>query len=118
MDHEGGLIFGGTVARSLESGGGQWLFQGGGGFRDRPGVSIPGDGSGIKGDPELLSADGDLRLNSDVQHKDAFVSNFQLRPALGSLERGRARLGLQPDRRPDLRPMRTPAGGTDLPDPA
>ena len=70
----GGLILGGTVARSFESGGGQWLVQGGGGFRDRPGVSIPDADSGIPGDPALLSADGDLRLNSDAEHKDAFVS--------------------------------------------
>ena len=74
LDHNGGLILGGTVARSLESDGGQWLVQGGGGFRDRPGVSIPSSDSGIPGDSALLSADGDLRLNSDVRHKDAFVS--------------------------------------------
>ena len=74
LDHNGGLILGGTVARSLESGGGQWLVQGGAGFRDLPGVSIPSSDSGILGDPALLSADGDLRLNSDAQHKDAFVS--------------------------------------------
>jgi iron complex outermembrane receptor protein len=74
LDDSGGLIFGGTVARSFESRGGEWLVQGGGGFRDRPGVSIPNDGSGISGDPALLSADGDLRLNSDVEHRDAFVS--------------------------------------------
>ena len=47
--------------------------EGGGGHRDRPGVSIPGD-SGISGDPAILSADGNLRLNSDVRHKDAFLS--------------------------------------------
>ena len=74
LDDNGGLIFGGTVARSFESGGGQWLLQGGGGFRDRPGVSIPSSDSGIPGNPALLSADGDLRLNSDSRHKDAFVS--------------------------------------------
>jgi len=74
MDHEGGLIFGGTVARSLNAPGGQWLLHGGAGFRDRPGVAIPQGGAGVSGAPELLSADGDLRLNSDVQHKDAFVS--------------------------------------------
>ena len=74
LDDSGGLVLGGTVARSFESRGGDWLVQGGGGFRDRPGVSIPNDGSGISGDPGLLSADGDLRLNSDVEHKDAFVS--------------------------------------------
>jgi iron complex outermembrane receptor protein len=73
-DDNGGLVLSGTVARSFESRGGDWLVQGGGGFRDRPGVSIPNDGSGISGDPALLSADGDLRLNSDVEHKDAFVS--------------------------------------------
>ena len=74
LDDNGGLILGGTVARSIESGGGQWLVQGGGGFRDRPGVSIPSSDSGIPGDPALLSADGDLRLNSDSRHRDAFVS--------------------------------------------
>ena len=74
LDDNGGLILGGTVARSLESRGGQWLVQGGGGFRDRPGVSIPSGDSGILGDPALLSADGDLRLNSDTRHADAFVS--------------------------------------------
>ena len=74
LDDNGGLILGATVARSLESGGGQWLVQGGGGFRDRPGVSIPSSDSGIPGDPALLSSDGDLRLNSDARHRDAFVS--------------------------------------------
>ncbi len=74
LDDNGGVILGGTVARSLESRGGQWLVQGGGGFRDRPGVSIPSSDSGIPGDPALLSADGDLRLNSDTRHADAFVS--------------------------------------------
>ena len=74
LDDNGGLILGATVARSLESGGGQWLVQGGGGFRDRPGVSIPSSDSGIPGDPALLSADGDLRLNSDARHRDVFVS--------------------------------------------
>ena len=74
LDEDGGFILGGTVARSLESAGGQWLVQGGGGFRDRPGVSIPGSDSGISGDPALLTANGDLRLNSDVRHKDAFLS--------------------------------------------
>ena len=74
FNDNGGVILGGTVARSLESGGGQWLVQGGGGFRDRPGVSIPSGDSEILGDPALLSADGDLRLNSDARHTDAFVS--------------------------------------------
>ena len=74
LDDNGGLILGATVARSLESGGGQWLVQGGGGFRDRPGVAIPSSDSGIPGDPALLSSDGDLRLNSDARHRDAFVS--------------------------------------------
>jgi len=74
LDDNGGLILGGTVARSLESRGGQWLVQGGGGFRDRPGVSIPSSDSGIPGNAALLSADGDLRLNSDTRHADAFVS--------------------------------------------
>ena len=74
VDDNGAVILGATVARSLESGGGQWLVQGGGGFRDRPGVSIPSSDSGIPGDPALLSADGDLRLNSDARHRDAFVS--------------------------------------------
>ena len=74
LDDSGGLILGATLARSFESGGGEWLVQGGGGFRDRPGVSIPSSDSGIPGDPALLSADGDLRLNSDSRHRDAFVS--------------------------------------------
>jgi len=74
LDDNGGLIIGGTLARSFESRRGDWLVQGGGGFRDRPGVSIPSSDSAIPGDPALLSADGELRLNSDVRHADAFVS--------------------------------------------
>jgi iron complex outermembrane receptor protein len=74
VDDNGGVIVGGTVAHSFESRGGEWLVQGGVGFRDRPGVSIPSNDPVIPGDPALLSADGDLRLNSDVQHRDAFVS--------------------------------------------
>lgn len=74
VDDNGGVIVGGTVAHSFESRGGEWLVQGGVGFRDRPGVAIPSNDPVIPGDPALLSADGDLRLNSDVQHRDAFVS--------------------------------------------
>ena len=74
LDNYGGVILGGTIAHPIESGGGQWLLQGGAGFRDRPGVSIPSGDSGIAGDPALLSSEGDLRLNSDVRHADAFVS--------------------------------------------
>jgi iron complex outermembrane receptor protein len=74
VDDNGGVIVGGTVAHSFESRGGEWLVQGGAGLRDRPGVSIPSNDPVIPGDPALLSADGDLRLNSDVQHRDAFVS--------------------------------------------
>ena len=74
MDQDGGLTLGGTVARALESGGGDWLVQGGAGFRDRPGVSIPRSDSGALGNVALLTEDGDLRLNSDLRHKDAFAS--------------------------------------------
>ncbi len=74
IDQEGGLIFGGTVSRSLESGGGLWLVQGGGGFRDRPGVSVPSGDSDALGNLALLTDDGDLRLNSDLRHMDAFAS--------------------------------------------
>ena len=74
LDGDGGFVLGGTVARSLDSRGGDWLVQGGGGFRDRSGFSIPSSDSGIPGDPALLSADGDLRLNSDIRHRDAFLS--------------------------------------------
>ena len=73
LDENGGSILGGSAARLFDSGSGQWLVQGGGGFRDRPGISLPGSDS-ISGDPDLLTGDGDLRLNSDVRHKDAFVS--------------------------------------------
>jgi iron complex outermembrane receptor protein len=73
LDENGGVIFGVTASAVIESGGGEWVVQGGGGYRDRPGVSITND-SEISGDPALLSADGDLRLNSDVKNKDAFVS--------------------------------------------
>jgi iron complex outermembrane receptor protein len=74
VDQEGGMVFGGTVSRSLESDGGQWLVQGGGGFRDRPGVSVPNSDSGTLGNVALLTDDGDLRLNSDLRHMDAFAS--------------------------------------------
>jgi iron complex outermembrane receptor protein len=74
LDENGGMIFGATVARSFESSGGEWRLRGGGGFRDRPGVSIPSSDSEIPGDPALLSADEELRLNSDVRHTDAFFS--------------------------------------------
>ena len=58
LDDSGGLILGGTIARSFESGGAQWLVQGGGGF-PRPARRL--DSERRLGDlrgPALLSADG------------------------------------------------------------
>ncbi|KPJ74709.1 MAG: hypothetical protein AMS19_15015 [Gemmatimonas sp. SG8_23] len=52
----------------------QWVFRGGAGFTDRRGVPLAG---GLEDDPDLFPqylSDGDLRLNSDVQRFDGFLT--------------------------------------------
>ncbi len=74
LDQTGGLTVGGTGARLVESDGGQWLLQAGGGFRDRSGTTLPDAESMGAEEKALLTSDGELRLNSDFRHVDAFVT--------------------------------------------
>lgn len=87
VDHVGGSSFGVTGGTLLEAAGGQWVFRAGGGYRDRPGVPLPDDialptACDPAADPDcdgptphdLLTDDGDLRLNSDARLFDGFVS--------------------------------------------
>ena len=73
-DETGGLTFGATAGRLVEPGEGQWLLRAGAGFRDRDGTTLPDARSMDAGQRDLLTRDGDVRLNSDARHVDAFVS--------------------------------------------
>lgn len=74
VDETGGLTVGATGARLVESGDDHWVLQAGAGFRDRSGVTLPDSDSLEPGERALLTRDGELRLNSDSRHVDAFVS--------------------------------------------
>jgi len=67
-DHVGG--FGGAASVTVPIGGdtGKWLFRGGAGFRDSPGVPL------AKGVVEPLPKDRDLRSNTDARNVDGFAS--------------------------------------------
>lgn len=72
VDHTGATQIGASGGAML---GTSWVVRGGAGYRRRDGQPLsdrltldPGDRE------ELLTADGDLRLNSDLRHVDGFVS--------------------------------------------
>lgn len=75
VDHLGGRSLSVSGGSLLEGGGGQWVMRGGAGYHDRPGVALSGALDETSGQRrELLTRDGDLRLNSDVERYDGFVS--------------------------------------------
>lgn len=74
LDQTGSFVVGATGARLFEPARGQWLVQAGGGFRDRSGTALPESSSMDPLKKAFLSADGKLRLNSDVRHVDGFMS--------------------------------------------
>jgi iron complex outermembrane recepter protein len=68
VDHVGG--FGGSASITVPIGGatGKWLFRGGVGFRDSPGVPL------AKGVVEPLPVDKSLRVNTDARNVDGFAA--------------------------------------------
>jgi iron complex outermembrane receptor protein len=73
LDHLGGSALALTGGRLLDQGRSQWVVRGGVGYQDRPGVGVPrGVPAGQRA--ELLGDGEDLRLNSDVERVDGFLS--------------------------------------------
>ncbi len=75
VDQTGATQLGGTGGALLEGGSGQWVIRGGLGHRRRDGHPLSNRLTLESQDQEeLLSSDGSLRLNSDMQHFDGFLS--------------------------------------------
>ncbi|MBW3534982.1 MAG: TonB-dependent receptor [Gemmatimonadetes bacterium] len=71
VDHLGGRAGAVTGGRLFENLSSQWVVRAGAGYQERPGFALAG---GLPGAPAFLTADGDLRLNSDSQRFDGFVA--------------------------------------------
>lgn len=75
VDQEGGTNTSATVGAKLERDLSTWTVRGGAGYRDSPGVTLPG---GARQDPalrpELLADENGRRLNTDRKLVDGFVS--------------------------------------------
>ena len=75
LDDTGARSFSLTGGTFLESGGGSWVLRAGGGHQARDGLSLANDLKQRDGlDPSLLTRDGDLRLNTDDERFDGFIS--------------------------------------------
>ena len=75
LDHTGATQLGGTGGALLETSSGRWVLRGGAGYRQRDGQPLSQRLTLDAGDrEELLSSDGELRLNSDLRHFDGFLS--------------------------------------------
>lgn len=73
VDQTGSTALALTAGRLVGSGGGEWEIRGGFGFQDREGDPLP-SGLGPDQRARFITADGDLRLNSDHERVDGFVS--------------------------------------------
>ncbi len=72
VDQQGGIGMSATVGSRVRE---NWVFRGGAGYRDRPGVSVPaGTGDDRRLLPDYLADENGLRLNSDLQLIDGFVA--------------------------------------------
>lgn len=75
LDNEGAINLGGTGAASFLDGESQWVMRAGAGFRDSPGLALPG---GARDHPRLeekfLANEEGLRLNSDRRLVDGFAA--------------------------------------------
>ena len=75
VDQEGAVSTAATVGATVERDAGTWVFRGGSGYRDSPGVTLP---AGTMDDTRLSDAllqDADnRRLNSDRRMADGFVA--------------------------------------------
>jgi iron complex outermembrane recepter protein len=75
LDHALGKSVGVSGGALMDTRGGEWVLRAGGGLQSREGDVLSGGAGKDDGqDPTLLTRDGDLRLNTDVQRLDAFVS--------------------------------------------
>ena len=76
VDHAGGVSAGATADVAIERARSSWTLRTGGGFRQRPGVPLPGEASSPSSMlRQAALADGDgLRLNSDRKQVDGFVA--------------------------------------------
>jgi iron complex outermembrane receptor protein len=75
LDHTGARSLAASAGSMVGTSRGSWIFRGGAGHQARDGVVLP---DGAPEDPtldaELLSEDGDLRLNTDASRYDGFFS--------------------------------------------
>lgn len=75
VDQEGGTSTAGTAGASVEGDAGTWVFRGGGGYRDSPGVTLPAGAMDERRlHNEFLRDSNDRRLNSDRRLADGFVA--------------------------------------------
>ena len=75
LDQEGAVNVGATGAASLVGDASQWVLRAGAGYRDSPGLALPGD---ARDHPrlraEFLADEDGLRLNSDRRLIDGFLA--------------------------------------------
>jgi len=72
VDQEGAIGTSATVGSRVRE---NWVFRGGAGYRDRPGVTVPGGtGDDRRLFPDFLADANGLRLNSDRRLIDGFVA--------------------------------------------
>lgn len=74
-DQTGARSLGLSGGTFVETSGGDWVLRAGIGHQARDGFVLPGGaGEGDGQDPDLLSKDGELRLNTDAERYDGFAS--------------------------------------------
>ena len=75
VDQEGATSTAGTAGATVEHDAGSWVFRGGGGYRDSPGVTVPaGTMDDRRLNNDLLRDSNGRRLNSDRRLADGFVA--------------------------------------------
>ena len=75
VDQEGATSTAGTAGATVEQDAGSWVFRGGGGYRDSPGVTVPaGTMDDRRLNNNLLRDSNGRRLNSDRRLADGFVA--------------------------------------------
>lgn len=87
IEHTGGRSLGLTGGTLLQPAGGRWSVRGGFGYREQPGFTLPDFGDrqlcpqDVSCAAGLITADGDLRLNTDVERFDGFLATRYLADA-------------------------------------
>lgn len=75
IDQQGGSSMDATVGTSIAGQSANWVIRAGAGYRNNPGVQLPNSArSHPRLSPELLTGDDGLRLNSDRQLTDGFLT--------------------------------------------